>query len=179
MKAIKEEIGIRKAFFYLIFEPLSLLLRIIPYSPIKVSILRLLGAKIGKNTVIFNIKFFNVYVKGFKNFIVGKECFIGEDTLIDLADKIIIQDKVTIAERVNILTHTNVGYKNHPLQKKYPKKSQKVILKKGCFIGTNSTILAGVTINENSLVAANSLVREDVLANSLVAGSPAKKIKDV
>jgi len=178
MKATKE-LGRRKALNYLVYEPLSLLFRLIPYSPLKVNFLRFLGAKIRKNSVIWNIKFFNVYVNGFKNLTLGKDSFIGEDCLLDLADKIIIGNKVTLAERVNILTHTNVGYKDHPLQKKYSKKLGKVIIKDGCFIGTNSTILSGVTINNNSLVAANSLVKEDVPPNTLVGGSPAKKIKNI
>lgn len=178
MKATKE-IGRKKASNYLVYEPLSLLFRLIPYSPLKVNFLRFFGAKIGKNSVIWNIKFFNVYVKGFKNFIIGRDCFVGEDCLFDLADKIIIKNKVTIAERVNILTHINVGYKDHPLQEKFTKKSGKVIIQDGCFVGTNSTILAGVTIHENSVIAANSLVKEDVPKNTLVAGSPAKKIRDI
>jgi len=179
MKKAVKEIGFRKTFLYLVFEPLSIIFRAIPYSPLKVLFLKILGAKIGKNTVITNIKFFNVYVNGFKNFIVGRDCFIGEDCLFDLADKIIIQDKVTFGERINVLTHTNVGYKDHPLQKNYPKESAQTTFRYGCFVGTGSTILSGLTINEESIIAAGSVVINNVPKKIVVAGVPAKKIKKI
>jgi len=48
-----------------------------------------------------------------------------------------------------------------------------VIVKKGCFLGINSTIINGITIGENSIVAAGAVVIKDVPPNVLVAGCPA------
>ncbi|WP_231870060.1 acyltransferase [Grimontia celer] len=48
---------------------------------------------------------------------------------------------------------------------------------KRCFIGANATILPGITIGSNSIVAAGSLVTKDVPCNSIVAGNPAKPIR--
>jgi acetyltransferase-like isoleucine patch superfamily enzyme len=51
------------------------------------------------------------------------------------------------------------------------------IVKKGASIGSNATILCGITIGENALVGAGSVVTRDVAPNTVVAGVPAKFIK--
>jgi acetyltransferase-like isoleucine patch superfamily enzyme len=52
-------------------------------------------------------------------------------------------------------------------------------VKKGASIGSNATILCGITIGENALVGAGAVVTKDVPANSIVAGNPAKIIKKI
>jgi len=52
-------------------------------------------------------------------------------------------------------------------------------VKKGASIGSNATILCGITIGENSLIGAGAVVTKDVPANSIVAGNPAKIIKTI
>ena len=54
-----------------------------------------------------------------------------------------------------------------------------VIIQKGARIGVNATILPGKTIEEDSLVAAGALVTKDVPSKKIVAGMPAKEIRDV
>ncbi len=56
---------------------------------------------------------------------------------------------------------------------------KRIVLKRNCWIGANSIILPGVTVGENSLVAAGSVVTKDVPADSVVAGVPARVIKKV
>ena len=53
----------------------------------------------------------------------------------------------------------------------------KTIVKKGASIGSNATILCGITIGENALIGAGSVVTKDVLPDTVVAGVPAKIIK--
>ena len=53
------------------------------------------------------------------------------------------------------------------------------IVKKGASIGSNATILCGITIGENALIGAGSVVVKDVPSNSVVVGNPAKEIKKI
>lgn len=178
MKALRE-IGVKKAFKFLFFAILMIFYKIMIFPELRVFFLRMLGAKIGKNVIIHNVNFFNYYRTGFKGVKIGNNCFIGDDSLIDLADEIIISDSVTIAERVTILTHTNVGYRNHPLQKYFPSNSKPVTLEYGSFIGASVTILPGAKIGKCAFVAAGSVVTENVPAYSLVGGLPARVIRTI
>lgn len=54
---------------------------------------------------------------------------------------------------------------------------EKTVVKKGASIGANATILPGITIGENAMVGAGSVVTKDVPANSTVVGNPAKPIR--
>ena len=53
------------------------------------------------------------------------------------------------------------------------------LVKKGASIGSNATILGGITIGENALVGAGAVVTKDVAANTIVAGNPARVIKTI
>lgn len=141
--------------------------------------MQLFGASIENDAIILNVKFFNWHRYGLSGLKVGKESFIGDDTLFDLYDGIIIKNKVTIAQRVTILTHTNVGYKDHPLQNKFPKKIKQVVVNSGSVIGAGAIILPGVEIGKESFVAAGAIVTKNVPDNSLVGGNPAKLIRKI
>jgi len=176
MKAIKE-IGLKKVFKYISNRIFIIIYNILMFNPLRISFLKLMGAKIGKNVILENVKFFNLYRTGMKGLNIEDNCFIGEDCLLDMAGNIKLEKNVTFGERVTVLTHMNVGYKDHPLQKYYPPITKDVTFKEGCFIGTNSTILAGVTIGENSLAAAGSIIIKDVKPYTVVGGNPAKELK--
>jgi len=141
--------------------------------------LKMVGAKIGADTVIHEVRFFNAYRTGFQGLSIGKSCFLGTDCLIDLADKVILEDDVTLAERVTILTHINVGYKDHPLQQFFPSSQSEVRIKRGAFIGANATIVSGISIGECAFVAAGSMVIHDVAPWTLVAGAPARMVRSI
>ena len=178
MKAISE-VGLGKIAKFLIasFHVMFLGLMFLP--PLRAAYLRLVGAKIGSNTVLQPFRMYNIYRTGFRGLRIGSNCFISDDVLLDLADKIEMEDHVTLASRVTILTHTNVGYKDHPLQQFFPAFSKGVKLCYGCFIGANALIMPGVTVGECSLVAAGSVVTKDVPPWSVVGGTPAKLIKNI
>lgn len=178
MKAIAE-VGIGKVAKFAIFSILEIVYHATLFPQFRALFLWLLGAKIGHDSVLMKVNFFNWHHTGPKGLTIGNECFIGDYTRIDLYDKVTLGNQVTIAQNVTILTHLNVGYKNHPLQKAFPKKSQPVTFENGCVVGASSTILPGVTIGSNSFVAAGSVVTKNVPANQIVAGVPAKAVKKI
>jgi acetyltransferase-like isoleucine patch superfamily enzyme len=175
LKALRE-IGLRKALRFAAGTVLLVLFRLMIVPPLRIAFLRLVGAQIGKNAIVHAVMFFNVYRKGFPALRVGNNCFIGDEALLDLADEIVLEESVTLAERVTILTHVNVGFEDHPLQRYFPAYSKRVVLERGCFVGTNVTILPGVTVGECAFVAAGAVVREDVPAYHVVGGVPAQTL---
>jgi acetyltransferase-like isoleucine patch superfamily enzyme len=129
------------------------------------------GSEIDKSTVIF-VPFYTNFGRHIR---IGKNVFINHAcSFLDLGG-ITIEDNVQIGPKVNLITE------NHPIdptdRKSLDLKS--ITLKKNAWIGAAATILPGVTIGENSVVAAGAVVRNDVEANTIVAGVPARVIKKI
>jgi acetyltransferase-like isoleucine patch superfamily enzyme len=141
--------------------------------------LRLLGARIGRRTILHDVRFFNLYRRGLAGLDVGDECFLGDECLLDLAEGITLGRQATLAERVLVLTHTNVGYRDHPLQAHFPSVAAPVAVEGGAFLGANVTVLPGVRVGERSFVAAGSVVTADVPPRTLVAGVPARPVRTI
>ena len=150
-------------------------LKLTLHYPIRALFLKILGAKIGKNTVIYDIKLLHYCEGSIRNLIIGNNVYIAPNVTIDLRDKVIIKDNVTISPNVLILTHVN---SHNKLSKLYPFRKAKVTIKENSWICASSTILCGTTIGKMSVIGACSLVREDVKPYTLVAGVPAKKIRE-
>lgn len=93
---------------------------------------------------------------------------------------IIIEDDVLVGSGVHFYTG-NHSFKDikMPIIDQGHDESKEVVLKKGCWIGANAIILAGVTVGENSVVGAGSIVTKSVPAKVVVAGNPAKIIKKI
>lgn len=112
-----------------------------------------------------------------ENAVIGKNCNICAHVLIE--NDVIVGDNVTVKSGVqlwdgiriedNVFIGPNVTFTNdlYPRSKKYPEKFLQTIVKKGASIGANSTILPGITIGENAMIAAGSIVTKDVPANTL------------
>jgi len=165
----------RFAFYTLAMVPYRLAL--VP--PLRAPWLRLLGARIGRRTVLHDVRFFNLYRRGLSGLEIADECFLGDECLLDLAEGIRLERQVTLAERVLVLTHVNVGYRDHPLQARFPPMAAPVVVEQGAFLGANVTVLAGVRIGSQSFVAAGSVVTVDVPPRTLVAGVPARAVRAI
>ncbi len=116
-----------------------------------------------------------LYINYGKHTKIGKDVFINFDCVFLDLGGITIEDNVLIAPKVSLLTES------HPL---HPTERQSLIpqpihIKKNAWIGANATILQGVTIGENAVVAAGSVVSTDVPDNVVVGGIPAKIIKEI
>ena len=145
--------------------------------PMRWAFLRLFGAQIRADAILQNVRFYNLYRTGLSGLRIGHRCYVGNEVLLDLADRIAMDDDVTLAARVHILTHMNAGYTNHPLQKYLPSMHAPVHLGRGSFIGANAVISAGVTVGECVVVGAGAVVTRDVPAYTVVAGVPAKVLR--
>jgi acetyltransferase-like isoleucine patch superfamily enzyme len=176
MKAFAE-IGAARAARFLFFTLALAPYRLALFPPVRRLWLRLLGARIGARAVLHDVRFFNLYRRGLGGLDIGADCFLGDECLFDLAEEIVLERQVTLAERVVILTHMNVGYADHPLQRHFPAMAKGVRIREGSFIGANVTVLAGRTLGPRAFVAAGSVVTEDVPADTLVAGVPARVIR--
>ena len=108
---------------------------------------------------------------------MGDNSNIGPYNYIGCSGKITIGNNVMLAPRVSIYAENHVF--DHPelLIRDQGVEKKEVIIKDDCWIAANSIILAGVTIGQGSVVAAGSVVTENVPAYSVVAGVPAKFIK--
>jgi UDP-2-acetamido-3-amino-2,3-dideoxy-glucuronate N-acetyltransferase len=146
------------------------------------------NVSLGKGTKIFN--FVNAYgcsiddnskigafVEIQKGAFIGKNCKISSHTFI--CEGVHIEDNVFVGHGVmftNDLFPKATNADGSP-QTEADWKVIKTLVKKGASIGSNATILCGITIGENALVGAGSVVTKDVLPNTVVAGVPAKIIK--
>jgi acetyltransferase-like isoleucine patch superfamily enzyme len=108
---------------------------------------------------------------------MGDNSNIGPYNYIGCSGKITIGNNVMLAPRVSIYAENHVF--DHPelLIRDQGVEKKEVIIEDDCWIAANSIILAGVTIGQGSVVAAGSVVTENVPAYSVVAGVPAKFIK--
>jgi acetyltransferase-like isoleucine patch superfamily enzyme len=79
-----------------------------------------------------------------------------------------------IGPRVNLVT---AGHPTDPSARRHGIVHKPITIEKNAWIGTAATILAGVTVGENSIVAAGAVVTNDVPANCMVAGVPARVVK--
>jgi len=153
--------------------------RMMVFPPMRRVFIQLLGAQVGKGTVIHSAKFINLYRTGFRGLRIGKDCFVGNEVLIDLAGEVVLEDQVTLATRTMILSHMNVGYHDHPLQSCFPSIQATTQIGSGAFIGAGVIVLAGVTIGECSFVAAGSVVNKDVPPRKLAGGVPVRVIRPI
>jgi acetyltransferase-like isoleucine patch superfamily enzyme len=131
----------------------------------------IIGGQIDKSTTIF-VPFytnFGVHIKIGKNVFINHAC-----TFLDLGG-ITIEDDVQIGPKVNLITE------NHPLEpsKRKSLDLKSILVKRNAWIGAAATILPGVTIGENAVVAAGAVVNKDVPANTVVGGVPAKVIRTI
>jgi acetyltransferase-like isoleucine patch superfamily enzyme len=133
--------------------------------------INLYGCEIGDETKI------GAFVEIQKNARVGRRCKISSHTFIcegvDIEDNVFVGHSVTFINDLYPRATTARG----ELQSEADWKVEKTLVRQGASIGSGSTILASITIGENAIVGAGSLVTKDVPANSIVAGNPARFLR--
>lgn len=106
---------------------------------------------------------------------------IGDRTFINAGVGIAARQRITIGADVKIGPRTSIlDSTYHQLDANdKPGQSRPIVIGNNVWIGTRCTILPGVTIGDNSVVAAGSVVNKDVPRNTLVAGTPARVIREL
>ena len=134
--------------------------------------INLYGCTIGDNVKI------GAFVEIQKNAFVGNNCKISSHTFI--CEGVTIEDDVFIGHSVAFINDTYPrATADGKLQTESDWKVEKTLVKKGASIGSGATILSQVTIGENSIVGAGSVVTKDVPANTIVAGNPARPLRKI
>ncbi len=146
------------------------------------------NVKVGTNVKIYD--FVNAYnceindgskigafVEIQKNAFIGKNCKISSHTFI--CEGVTIEDEVFVGHNVSFINDMFPKAVNEDgsIQTDDDWELKTTLVKKRASIGTSVTILGGITIGENSLIGAGSVVTKDVPSNVVVAGNPARIIK--
>ena len=142
---------------------------------------KLIPSSKGKDLFIF-APFYCEYGVNIK---VGMRCFVNYNgTFLDISP-ITLEDGVWIGANVTLATPSHPFLPEERLPQNYPdgfhdlEYSKPITIKKNCWICSSATIIGGVTIGENSIVAAGAVVTKDVPSNSIVAGVPARVIRTI
>jgi len=135
--------------------------------------INLYGCRIGDNTKI------GPFVEVQRNAMVGRNCKIQSHSFI--CEGVTIEDEVFVGHGVMFINDrypratTDAG----ALQAESDWTVVHTTVRKGASIGSNATILCGVTVGEGAIVGAGSVVTKDVPARTVVAGNPAKVIRRI
>jgi acetyltransferase-like isoleucine patch superfamily enzyme len=130
---------------------------------------QIIDSEIDKSVTIFT----PFHINYGKNTQIGKNVFINFDCVFLDLGGITIEDGVLIAPKVSLLSE------GHPIspEQRHSLVPKHIHIKKNAWIGANATILHGVTIGQNAVVAAGSVVTKDVPENVVVGGIPAQILK--
>jgi len=137
------------------------------------SFVNLYGCEIGDNTKI------GTFVEIQKNAVIGRNCKISSHTFIcegvQIGDDVFVGHNVTFINDLYPRSTTGEG----KMQTEADWKVIPTFVKKGASVGSSATILAGVTIGEHAIVGAGAVVTKDVPPNMIVAGNPAKVLREI
>lgn len=133
--------------------------------------INLYGCEIGDETKI------GAFVEIQKNAKVGKRCKISSHSF--LCEGVTIEDNVFIGHGVMFTNdiYPRATAADGNLQTEADWKVEKTLVKRGASIGTGATILPNLSIGENAIVGAGSVITRDVPDNAVVAGNPAKVLR--
>ena len=130
--------------------------------------INLYGCEIDDETKI------GTFVEIQKNVKVGRRCKISSHTFV--CEGVMIEDNVFIGHGVMFIndSYPRATREDGQLQNDQDWTVERTVVKKGASIGSGATILSKLTIGENAIVGAGSVVTRDVPANSIVIGNPAR-----
>jgi acetyltransferase-like isoleucine patch superfamily enzyme len=131
------------------------------------------GCEIGDNTRI------GTFVEIQKGAKIGKNCKIQSHTFI--CEGVTVEDDVFVSHNVTFINDRfpRATTADGGLQTEADWVCVPTVVKRGASIGSSATLLCGITVGENAIVGAGSVVTQDVPANTIVAGNPARVIRQI
>ena len=146
-------------------------------SRIRTLVLRAVGFKIGKGTLIIGTPILTGIGSIHERLIIGEDCLVSWGCYLDLQGLITIGDRVGLSPQISVITSSHgVG---SPYNRVGELQALPVTIKDGVWLGVRCTILPGVTIHEGAVIAAGAVVTKDVPAHTIVAGIPARVIRNL
>ena len=135
--------------------------------------INLYGCAIGDGTKL------GAFVEIQKNATIGRNCKISSHTFI--CEGVTVEDNVFVGHGVVFIndSYPRATTADGGMQTEADWKVETTVVKKGASIGSGATILSKVTIGENAIVGAGSVVTKDVPPNAIVAGNPARILRSV
>ncbi len=135
--------------------------------------INLYGCEVGDGTKI------GAFVEVQKNARIGRHCKISSHTFV--CEGVTIEDEVFIGHGVMFIndSYPRATNPSGALQTEADWKVERTVIKRGASIGSGATILAKVVIGENAIIGAGSVVTRDVPANTIVAGNPARHMRQL
>lgn len=125
----------------------------------------------------------NIYVNPPLYIDYGKHIFMGNNVYCNMDCVFLDVNTITIGNNVMLGPRVNLFTAGHPIDANVRISDLEfglpIVIEDNVWIGGNSTILPGITVGENSIVAAGAVVTKDVPANSIVGGNPARLIRAI
>lgn len=140
---------------------------------VHISVVRGAQLAIGENAAIESCV--EIVVEG--KLVIGANCFIGIGTVLVAAENMAIGDDCLIGAYATVRDQDHVIETRDVPYREQGRVCAPVSIGRNVWIGTKATILRGVTIGDNSVIGANSVVTRDIQANCVAAGIPAKVIR--
>lgn len=131
--------------------------------------------KCGENVFIAN----NVDISHFNKLVLGSNVSIHTGCYIDAIGEIEIGNNVSIAHGSSLISFNHTWIDETIAIKYNPISLKKIVIEDDVWLGCGARILSGVTVHSRSIIAAGSVVVKDVATKTIVAGVPAKKLKEI
>ena len=147
---------------------------------INVAMLKAFGAHVGKKVYVFPPVTLHNIREGYGNLTIGDNCLVQGNTYLDLTSPITLEQGVSLGPGTIVMTHNRYNF--NPFLEEHLSHTcgrKGVLIKKGSGIKAGAVIVMGITIGENAVVAAGAVVNRDVPDNCMVAGVPARLLKEI
>lgn len=148
----------------------------VPFGYFRMLLYTLAGLKMEKGVTIE----YGMQIGGnFENIYLKENVEIAQGVYLHAYDRIVIGKNTAIAPFVKIITNQNPRLDVNKLNEFYTPFNKPVVIEDNVYIGTGAIILPGVTVHEMSVVGAGAVVTKDVPSFTVVAGVPAKVVKNL